>query len=76
MLEDFIDMNHESVLFANKIDWSYFEKGPSIYYSEKGAPSVPDRMPVGGMLFKYLSNLCNERLWEYWIRDVCFWYFH
>jgi IS5 family transposase len=40
MLEDFIDMNHESVLLANKIDWSYFEKKSSIYYSDKGAPRV------------------------------------
>ena len=41
MLEDFIDMNHELVLLANKIDWSYFEKELGIYYSNKGAPSVP-----------------------------------
>jgi len=26
MLKDFIDMNHELVLLADKIDWSYFEK--------------------------------------------------
>ncbi len=26
MVEDFIDMNHELVLLANKIEWSYFEK--------------------------------------------------
>ena len=47
MLEDFIDMNHESVLLANKIEWSYFEKELSVYYSDKGAPSVPIRMMVG-----------------------------
>ncbi|MGI6573046.1 MAG: hypothetical protein ACOX19_06455 [Fermentimonas sp.] len=27
MLKDFIDMNHELVLLADKIDWSYFEEG-------------------------------------------------
>jgi IS5 family transposase len=47
MLEDFIDMNHKSVLLANKIEWSYFEKEPGVYYSDKGAPSVPIRMMVG-----------------------------
>jgi IS5 family transposase len=47
MLEDFIDMNHESVLSANKIGRSYFEKEPGVYYSYKGAPSVPIRMMAG-----------------------------
>lgn len=26
MLKDFIDMNHDLVLLANKIDWSYFSE--------------------------------------------------
>ena len=26
MLKDFIDMGHELVLLADKIDWSYFEE--------------------------------------------------
>ena len=26
MLKDFIDMKHELVVLADKIDWSYFEK--------------------------------------------------
>jgi len=47
LLEDFIDRNHELVLSANKIEWSYFEKEPGVYYSDKGAPSVPIRMMVG-----------------------------
>lgn len=46
MLEDFIDMNHELVLLANKIEWSHFEKEPVVYYSDKGAPGVPIRMMV------------------------------
>lgn len=75
MLEDFIDMNHELVLLANKIDWSYFEKELGVYYSANGAPSVPIRMMVGCMLLKHLYNLGDERLPEYWVRDVYFQYF-
>ena len=26
ILDDFIDLDHELVLLANKIDWTYFEK--------------------------------------------------
>ena len=47
MSGDFIDMNHESVLSANKTDRSCFEKEPGVYYSDKGAPSVPVRMMAG-----------------------------
>ena len=75
MVEDFIDMNHELVLLANKTEWSYFEKEPGVYYSDKGAPSVPIHMMVGCMLLKHLYNLGDERLPEYWVRDVYFQYF-
>ena len=62
MLENFIDMNHELVLLANKIEWSYFEKELSVYYSNKGAPSVSIRMMVGCIC----SSICT--IWE---MNVC-----
>jgi IS5 family transposase len=68
-------MNHKLVLLPNKIEWSYFEKEPSVYYPDKGTPSVPIRMPVGCMLLKHLYNLGDERLPGYWVRDVYFRYF-
>jgi IS5 family transposase len=75
MLEDFIDTRHELVLLAKAIDWSYFEKEFSSYYSAKGRPSVPIRMMVGCLLLKHLYNLGDERIPEYWIRDAYFQYF-
>jgi IS5 family transposase len=75
LLEEFIDMNHELVLLSNSIDWSYFEKEFSIYYSSKGAPGVPIRLMVGCLLLKHLYNLGDERIPEYWVRDVYFQYF-
>jgi IS5 family transposase len=75
MLEDFIDMNQELVLLSKKIDWSYFEKEFSVYYSDKGAPSFPIRLMVGCLMLKHLYNLGDERVPEFWIRDVYFQYF-
>jgi IS5 family transposase len=49
LLEDFIGINHELVLLADKIDWNYFEKELGIYYSSNGVPSVPILMLVGCM---------------------------
>ena len=74
-LEDFINMNQELVLLSKKIDWSYFEKEFSKYYSDKGAPSVPIRLMVGCLLLKHLYNLGDERIPEFWVRDVYFQYF-
>jgi IS5 family transposase len=75
MLEDFIDMNQELVLLSKRIDWGYFEKEFSVYYSDKGAPSVPIRLMVGCLLLKHLYNLGDERIPEFWVRDVYFQYF-
>ncbi len=38
MLVDFIDMRHELVLLADKIDWGYFERELSVFYSNIGRP--------------------------------------
>jgi IS5 family transposase len=75
MLDDFIDMNQELVLLSKKIDWSYFENEFSVYYSDKGAPSVPIRLMVACLMLKHLYNLGDERIPEFWVRDVYFQYF-
>lgn len=75
MLKDFIDMRHELVLLADKIDWSCFEKEFEPLYSQLGAPSVPIRLMVGCLMLKHLYNLGDERIPEFWVRDVYFQYF-
>jgi IS5 family transposase len=74
-LEDLINPKHELVLLAKKIDWQYFETEFKPYYSELGAPSVPIRTMVGCLMLKHLYNLGDERIPEYWVRDVYFQYF-
>ena len=47
-LEIFIDMNHELVLLAQRLDWSEVEVEFSKYYcKDNGRPSVPARKMVG-----------------------------
>jgi IS5 family transposase len=74
-LEDLINPHHELALLAKKIDWDYFEREFSVYYSDKGAPSVPIRTMVGCLMLKHLYNLSDEKLPEYWVRDVYFQHF-
>lgn len=75
MLKDFIDMKHELVVLADNIEWSYFEKEFAPLYSDRGAPGVPIRLMVGCLLLKHLYNLGDERIPEFWVRDVYFQYF-
>jgi len=74
-LEDLINPNHELALLSNKIDWQYFENEFKPYYSKVGAPGVPIRTMIGCLMLKHLYNLGDERLPEYWVRDVYFQYF-
>ena len=75
MLIDFISSGHELVLLANKIDWSYFEKELSKFYSPHGRPSMPIRLMVGCLLLKRLYNLGDETLAQAWVMNPYMQYF-
>ena len=75
MLVEFIDMSHELVLLAHKIDWKYFEKSFSKYYSNTGQPSMPIRFMVGSLLLKRLYNLGDETLAQAWVMNPYMQYF-
>ena len=74
-LEDLINPEHELAMLAKTIDWQYFDNEFKSYYSVKGAPCVPIRTMVGCLMLKHLYNLGDERISEYWVRDVYFQYF-
>ena len=57
LLVDFIDKSHELVLLADEIDWTYFEKEFSHYYSDTGKPSMPIRLMVCSLMLKRIYNL-------------------
>jgi len=75
LLKDFIDMNHQLVLLADKIDWSYFEKEFAPLYSNTGCPSMPIRLMVGCMMLKHMYNLGDETLAEAWVMNPYLQYF-
>ena len=63
MLKSFIDMGHELVLLADKIDWWYFEEEFTPLYSQRGAPSVPIRLEERiGKIFAYSIQLYGKKL--------------
>jgi len=72
LLKDFINLHHELVLLADRIDWKYFEDEFTAYYSNTGQPSMPVRLMVGS---KRIYNLGDETLCDAWIRDPYMQYF-
>jgi len=75
LLSEFIDMNHELVLLSKKIDWNYFEKEFSQFYSNTGQPSMPIRLMVGSLLLKRIYNLGDETLAQAWVMNPYMQYF-
>jgi len=47
-----INMKHELVELAQRIDWKSIEKDFAPYYADMGRPAVPVRKMVGCMLLK------------------------
>ena len=75
LLQDFIDLKHELVLLADKIEWQYFEEEFSGLYSNTGQPAMPIRLMVGSLMLKRIYDLGDETLAEAWIRDPYMQYF-
>src|ERR1035437_4270797 len=55
-----INMDHELVILAQRIDWKSVDKEFSIYYPYMGRQAVPVRKMVGSMILKQMYNLGDE----------------
>lgn len=75
MLVNFINLQHELVLLANKIDWRYFDKEFAPLYSNTGQSSNPIRLMVGCLILKRLYNLGDESLPPVWVSNPYMQYF-
>ncbi len=75
ILKEIINPEHELVKLAEEIDWNYFEKTFSDYYSDQGRPSVPVRTMVGLLLLKQMNNLGDETVIAAWLQNPYFQYF-
>ena len=70
-----INMKHELVLLAQKIDWEKVENDFAVYYPELGRPAVPIRKMIGSLLLKQMYNLGDETFIAHWIENPYWQYF-
>ena len=74
-LDQIINMKHELVALANKVDWGWIDDQLADHFSDQGRPAEPVRFMIGMLMLKHTYALSDEQLWERWVQDPCFQYF-
>jgi transposase, IS5 family len=74
-LDQIIDMKHELVQLAGRLDWDWLDAEIAPLYSDKGRPGIATRFVVGLLLLKHIYALSDEGVCERWVYDPYFQYF-
>jgi IS5 family transposase len=74
-LDQSINMKHELVILADKIDWSWLDEEVADYFADDGRPAEPVRFMIGMFLLKHIYTLADEQVWDRWVYDPYFQYF-
>jgi IS5 family transposase len=74
-LDQIINLKHELVQLAGKLDWAWIDKEIAPLYSEKGRPGIETRFVIGLLLLKHIYGLSDEAVCERWGCDPYFQYF-
>ena len=74
-LDQIINMKHELVVLADKIDWAWLDDALAACFSDQGRPAESVRFMIGMFLLKHTYALSDEQVWERWVQDPYFQYF-
>src|SRR5580692_7722843 len=74
-LDQIINMKHELVQLAGKVDWDWIDGEIAPLYSENGRPGIETRFMIGLLLLKHIYGLSDEGVCERWVHDPYFQYF-
>jgi len=74
-LEQIINMRHELVLLAKRIDWAWIEEQLVDDFADDGRPAEPVRFMIGMFILKHTYDLSDEKLWADWVQNPYFQYF-
>lgn len=59
-LDQIINMKHELVQLAGKIDWDWIDGEVAPLYCENGRPGIETRFMIGLLLLKHIYGLSDE----------------
>jgi IS5 family transposase len=74
-LDQLINLRHELVVLAHKIDWDWIDEELAPKFSDQGRPAEPVRFMIGMFMLKHTYNLSDEQVWDRWVYDPYFQYF-
>jgi IS5 family transposase len=74
-LDQIINLKHELVLLAGKVDWDWIDGEIAPLYSENGRPGIETRFMIGLLLLKHIYGLSDEGACERWVHDPYFQFF-
>ena len=74
-LDQMINLKHELVLLADRIDWSYLDDQVAPFYAVDGRPSIPSRLMIGLHILKHVHNLSDEAVCARWEESPYYQYF-
>ncbi|MHC2845995.1 IS5 family transposase [Bradyrhizobium diazoefficiens] len=70
-LDQIINMRHELVLLAGRVDWDWIDGEIAPLYSDNGRPGIATRFMIGLLLLKHIYEGVCER----WVHDPYFQFF-
>jgi IS5 family transposase len=74
-LDQIINLKHELVQLAGKLDWEWIDGEIAPLYSDQGRPGIATRFVIGLLLLKHIYGLSDEGVCERWVHDPYFQYF-
>src|ERR1700754_331552 len=74
-LDQIINLKHELVQLAGKVDWDWIDGEIAPLYSENGRPGITTRFMIGLLLLKHIYGLSDEGVCERWVHDPYFQFF-
>jgi len=74
-LDNIINLRHELVVLAERIDWQFLDMQVEQFYSTEGRPGLSSRLIVGLHILKHMYDLSDELVCERWVCDPYFQYF-
>src|SRR5213592_2237402 len=74
-LDQIINMRHELVQLAGKIDWEFIDGEIAPLYSDGGRPGIATQFVIGLFFLKHIYGLSDEGVCERWIYDPYFQHF-
>ncbi len=74
-LDQIINMKHELVQLAGRLDWAWIDSEIAPLYSPQGRPGIETRFAIGLLLLKHIYTLSDEGVCDRWVHDPYFQYF-